>query len=113
MNGPTELAGSRLLTVYPDPAVSLPSSKLTLPQVSGLAWAQGRFISLDEPVVLPFLISDYGTECMGAITALPKADPDMAKSDFSNTTSFSSLPVRMTKISSSSKGKDWCRTSSH
>ncbi|CZR68323.1 probable CAIB/BAIF family enzyme [Phialocephala subalpina] len=38
--------------------------------VSGLAWAQGRFLGLDEPVVPPFPISDYGTGCIGAITAL-------------------------------------------
>ncbi|CAG9942307.1 unnamed protein product [Clonostachys rosea f. rosea IK726] len=38
--------------------------------VSGVAWEQGRFMGLDEPVVPPFPISDYGTGCMGAITAL-------------------------------------------
>ncbi|KAI8279680.1 hypothetical protein K4K60_005403 [Colletotrichum sp. SAR11_57] len=38
--------------------------------VSGVAWAQGRFMGLDEPVVPPFPISDYGTGCMGAIAAL-------------------------------------------
>ncbi|KAF7560223.1 hypothetical protein G7046_g3931 [Stylonectria norvegica] len=37
---------------------------------SGLAWEQGKFLGLNEPVVPPFPISDYGTGCMGAITAL-------------------------------------------
>ncbi|GJD04475.1 CoA-transferase family III [Colletotrichum higginsianum] len=38
--------------------------------VSGVAWEQGRFMGLDEPVVPPFPISDYGTGCIGAIAAL-------------------------------------------
>ncbi|KAF4508026.1 hypothetical protein G6O67_004464 [Ophiocordyceps sinensis] len=38
--------------------------------VSGVAWDQGRFMGLDEPVVPPFPMSDYGTGCMGAIAAL-------------------------------------------
>lgn len=38
--------------------------------VSGVAWEQGRFMGKNEPVVPPFPISDYGTGCMGAITAL-------------------------------------------
>lgn len=38
--------------------------------VSGVAWEQGRFMGLDEPVVPPFPISDYGTGCMGAIAAM-------------------------------------------
>lgn len=38
--------------------------------MSGIAWEQGRFMGLDEPVVPPFPISDYGTGCIGAITAL-------------------------------------------
>ncbi|PQE15984.1 caib baif family enzyme protein [Rutstroemia sp. NJR-2017a WRK4] len=38
--------------------------------VTGVAWAQGQFMSLDEPVVPPFPMSDYGTGCMGAIAAL-------------------------------------------
>lgn len=37
---------------------------------SGVAWAQGKFMGLDEPVVPPFPMSDYGTGCMGAIAAL-------------------------------------------
>ncbi|RDA95895.1 hypothetical protein CP533_5208 [Ophiocordyceps camponoti-saundersi (nom. inval.)] len=37
---------------------------------SGIAWDQGRFMGLGEPVVPPFPISDYGTGCMGAIAAL-------------------------------------------
>lgn len=35
-----------------------------------MAWAQGNFMGLSEPVVPPFPISDYGTGCMGAIAAL-------------------------------------------
>lgn len=38
--------------------------------VSGVAWAQGQFMGLDEPVVPPFPMSDYGTGCMGTIAAL-------------------------------------------
>ncbi|APA10129.1 hypothetical protein SS1G_07477 [Sclerotinia sclerotiorum 1980 UF-70] len=38
--------------------------------VTGVAWAQGQFMGLDEPVVPPFPMSDYGTGCMGAISAL-------------------------------------------
>ncbi|RFU26925.1 hypothetical protein B7463_g9429, partial [Scytalidium lignicola] len=38
--------------------------------VSGVAWEQGRFMGLTEPVVPPFPISDYGTGCIGAIAAL-------------------------------------------
>ncbi|KAL1896837.1 hypothetical protein Sste5346_004471 [Sporothrix stenoceras] len=38
--------------------------------VTGVAWAQGKFMGLNEPVVPPFPISDYGTGCMGAIAAL-------------------------------------------
>lgn len=38
--------------------------------VTGVAWAQGEFMGLSTPVVPPFPISDYGTGCMGAITAL-------------------------------------------
>jgi len=39
--------------------------------VTGVAWAQGREgMGLDEPVVPPFPMSDYGTGTMGAIAAL-------------------------------------------
>ncbi|KAJ3524178.1 hypothetical protein NM208_g12155 [Fusarium decemcellulare] len=38
--------------------------------VSGVAWEQGRFMGLNEPVVPPFPISDYGTGCLGAIAAM-------------------------------------------
>ncbi|KAH8886557.1 CoA-transferase family III [Thozetella sp. PMI_491] len=38
--------------------------------VTGVAWEQGRFMGLSEPVVPPFPISDYGTGCMGAVAAL-------------------------------------------
>ncbi|KAG5990447.1 hypothetical protein E4U43_004286 [Claviceps pusilla] len=38
--------------------------------VTGIAWELGQFMGLDESVVPPFPISDYGTGCIGAITAL-------------------------------------------
>jgi CoA-transferase family III len=38
--------------------------------VTGIAWEQGRFMGLDEPVVPPFPMSDYGTGCLGTISAL-------------------------------------------
>jgi hypothetical protein len=38
--------------------------------VTGIAWAQGQFMGLNEPVVPPFPMSDYGTGCMGTIAAL-------------------------------------------
>lgn len=38
--------------------------------VSGVAWAQGLSMNLNEPIVPPFPMSDYGTGCMGAIAAL-------------------------------------------
>ncbi|OAA73806.1 CAIB/BAIF family enzyme [Cordyceps fumosorosea ARSEF 2679] len=38
--------------------------------VTGVAWEQGQFMGLDQPVVPPFPISDYGTGCIGAIAAL-------------------------------------------
>ncbi|KAM0262167.1 hypothetical protein ACHAQJ_001910 [Trichoderma viride] len=38
--------------------------------VTGIAWEQGKFMGLDEPMIPPFPISDYGTGCIGAITAL-------------------------------------------
>ncbi|KAK7756126.1 hypothetical protein SLS62_001718 [Diatrype stigma] len=38
--------------------------------VSGVAWEQGRFMGLDEPVVPPFPMSDYGTGCLGSAAAL-------------------------------------------
>ncbi|KAF7552342.1 hypothetical protein G7Z17_g4378 [Cylindrodendrum hubeiense] len=38
--------------------------------VSGVAWEQGKFMGLNEPVVPPFPISDFGTGCIGAIAAL-------------------------------------------
>ncbi|KAG8406551.1 hypothetical protein J3459_018670 [Metarhizium acridum] len=43
---------------------------LAMTQATGIAWEQGRFMGLDEPVVPPFPISDYGTGCIGAIAAL-------------------------------------------
>ncbi|KAI1766351.1 CoA-transferase family III [Hypoxylon sp. FL1150] len=38
--------------------------------VTGVAWEQGRFMGLNEPVVPPFPMSDYGTGCVGAVAAL-------------------------------------------
>ncbi|KAF2125812.1 alpha-methylacyl-CoA racemase [Dothidotthia symphoricarpi CBS 119687] len=38
--------------------------------VTGVAWAQGEAMGLEEPVVPPFPMSDYGTGCMGTIAAL-------------------------------------------
>lgn len=38
--------------------------------VTGVAWAQGRFMGLDEPVVPPFPMSDYGTGALGSAAAL-------------------------------------------
>ncbi|KIW06212.1 uncharacterized protein PV09_02689 [Verruconis gallopava] len=37
---------------------------------TGVAWEQGWFMGLDEPVVPPFPMSDYGTGCIGTIAAL-------------------------------------------
>lgn len=38
--------------------------------VTGVAWAQGEFMGLDEPVVPPFPMSDYGTGALGSLAAL-------------------------------------------
>jgi len=38
--------------------------------VTGVAWEQGRFMGLDEPVVPPFPMSDYGTGVLGCVAAL-------------------------------------------
>ncbi|OCK78547.1 alpha-methylacyl-CoA racemase [Lepidopterella palustris CBS 459.81] len=38
--------------------------------VTGVAWYQGLSMGLNEPVVPPFPMSDYGTGCMGTIAAL-------------------------------------------
>jgi hypothetical protein len=38
--------------------------------VTGVSWAQGLSMGLEEPVVPPFPMSDYGTGCMGTIAAL-------------------------------------------
>ncbi|KAI0971064.1 CoA-transferase family III [Xylaria arbuscula] len=38
--------------------------------VTGVAWEQGSFMGLDEPVVPPFPMSDYGTGILGTIAAL-------------------------------------------
>ncbi|KAI0145698.1 CAIB/BAIF family enzyme [Hypoxylon sp. NC0597] len=38
--------------------------------VTGVAWEQGRFMGLNEPVIPPFPMSDYGTGCVGTIAAL-------------------------------------------
>jgi hypothetical protein len=37
---------------------------------TGIAWQQGWWMGLNEPVVPPFPMSDYGTGCMGTIAAL-------------------------------------------
>ncbi|KAK4106771.1 CoA-transferase family III [Parathielavia hyrcaniae] len=37
---------------------------------TGVAWAQGQFMGLDEPVVPPFPMSDYGTGALGSLAAL-------------------------------------------
>jgi hypothetical protein len=37
---------------------------------TGVAWEQGWFMGLEEPVVPPFPMSDYGTGCIGTIAAL-------------------------------------------
>lgn len=37
---------------------------------TGVAWEQGNFMGLDEPVVPPFPMSDYGTGSLGTIVAL-------------------------------------------
>jgi hypothetical protein len=38
--------------------------------VTGVAWEQGKFMGLDEPVVPPFPMSDYGTGGLGCVAAL-------------------------------------------
>lgn len=38
--------------------------------ITGVAWEQGRFMGLNEPVVPPFPMSDYGTGCVGTVAAL-------------------------------------------
>lgn len=38
--------------------------------VTGVAWLQGQFMGLSEPVVPPFPMSDYGTGALGALAAL-------------------------------------------
>ncbi|KAF2712838.1 alpha-methylacyl-CoA racemase [Pleomassaria siparia CBS 279.74] len=38
--------------------------------VTGVAWYQGLSMGLNEPVVPPFPMSDYGTGCLGTIAAL-------------------------------------------
>ncbi|KAL2164624.1 hypothetical protein VTH06DRAFT_3841 [Thermothelomyces fergusii] len=38
--------------------------------VTGVAWAQGAFMGLAEPVVPPFPMSDYGTGALGSAAAL-------------------------------------------
>lgn len=37
---------------------------------TGVAWEQGRFMGLDEPVVPPFPMSDYGTGAVGCVAAM-------------------------------------------
>jgi len=40
--------------------------------VTSVAWEQGKSMGLDEPVVPPFPMSDYGTGCIRAIAALTR-----------------------------------------
>ncbi|KAH6694069.1 CoA-transferase family III [Plectosphaerella plurivora] len=37
---------------------------------TGVAWEQGRFMGLNEPVVPPFPMSDYGTGALGCLSAM-------------------------------------------
>jgi len=37
---------------------------------SGVAWIHGKSLGLDEPLIPPFPMSDYGTGCMVAIAVL-------------------------------------------
>ncbi|KAL2755430.1 hypothetical protein ACRALDRAFT_1076935 [Sodiomyces alcalophilus JCM 7366] len=55
---------------YEGPWADRPGWQQIADCASGVAWEQGHFMGLDEPVVPPFPISDYGTGCMGAIAAL-------------------------------------------
>jgi hypothetical protein len=38
--------------------------------VSGVAWEQGHFMGLNEPVIPPFPMSDYGTGILGCVAAM-------------------------------------------
>ena len=39
--------------------------------IAGVAWTHGtEFMDLDEPIVPPFPMSDYGTGCVGTVAAL-------------------------------------------
>lgn len=38
--------------------------------VTGVAWTQGEFMGLEEPVVPPFPMSDYGTGILGTVAAM-------------------------------------------
>jgi crotonobetainyl-CoA:carnitine CoA-transferase CaiB-like acyl-CoA transferase len=55
---------------YQGPWSSRPGWQQIADCVTGVAWAQGEFMGLEEPVVPPFPMSDYGTGCMGAVAAL-------------------------------------------
>ncbi|KAG9233979.1 CoA-transferase family III domain-containing protein [Amylocarpus encephaloides] len=55
---------------YQGPWAGRPGWQQIADCVTGVAWAQGEFMGLNEPVVPPFPMSDYGTGCMGAIAAL-------------------------------------------
>jgi hypothetical protein len=52
------------------PWMSRPGWQQIADCVTGVAWAQGLAMGLEEPVVPPFPMSDYGTGCMGTIAAL-------------------------------------------
>ncbi|KAF4624895.1 hypothetical protein G7Y89_g13274 [Cudoniella acicularis] len=55
---------------YQGPWAGRPGWQQIADCVTGVAWAQGEFMGLQEPVVPPFPMSDYGTGCMGAIAVL-------------------------------------------
>ncbi len=55
---------------YQGPMAGRPGWQQIADCFTGVAWAQGQFMGLNEPVVPPFPMSDYGTGCMGAIAAL-------------------------------------------
>src|SRR5271170_252260 len=55
---------------YRGPWASRPGWQQIADCVSGIAWAQGLAIGLDEPLIPPFPMSDYGTGVMCAIAAM-------------------------------------------
>jgi hypothetical protein len=58
---------------HPTPALewsSRPGWQQIADCATGVAWTQGAFMGLSEPVVPPFPMSDYGTGALGAAAAL-------------------------------------------